>query len=1049
MFHRLPAFVLLAIVTVASAEPARFARAWFVRAGSEGGDGSPAKPFADPWQVLEKCEAGDSIHVAAGKYFGKLGEGTWKIPFDNIQLIGGYNKDFSERDPWTNHTELLWDKASKNQPKEPRLTSQAKSVVVDGITIDMKDQVDYADAKCTGRTGKTSETAMVFNQAAVVRNCVIINPGFHGLDVVPGSTVENNLILNAMDWGVTVTTDTGDFKKATAVIRNNTILFAWCDRAPGKGRYSGAAISLRGPATITNNILAHCDNNAIYQTYLAERVSITKNVFHMNLFSNLKFFIEGRDVVVDNKTMDLMEEVGLKAFDGNEVTDPGLDIDKDWLDLYSQRTAGQPGKVEMDDWNKLRQLKGLPLIGKGATGATGVAPAWDLEKALKLLEPKNDKVKAGARRLKLEVKIEAGTGAGPAKEYAKGSLLEWCKAPDTVDGKAMEMVVAIGGVANIGQMPEQYKKDQILGFVLYDREGKGERVTGFMMKGTNNERVCNEATGHYQGQGVPDRLFTVKGIAYAVKSVPKAAFFIESIERWEPKAGGDVKRPPGRDWFVRAGAAGGNGSKEKPFKDPFQALERCESGDMIHVTEGEYVGKLRIGTWMIDTTFISLIGGYDKEFKERNPWTHPTLLYCPADFKGRRGGYTIDAGAVDTTGTVIDGFVFDKKLNNFYKENGDIEVSRSDTTQHIWLSRPDCVIRNCVFVNGAGGALRIANGQLVENNIFINHYSQTVTVGAGFTPSPFVFRNNTALFAWELRFGQGLGRNGHLLKLETNVRAIVDRNIFEFADNDAIQLNADAKEVELLNNVFAHNLWSHVQKMASNTVVDDKNWKQLADLGFKKCEGNVQLIPGVPVDETWFNAYLGRTAYTPGKVEMDDWNKLREVMGQPLIAKGGKMPEGLMPAYDWKKALTLFPKNAQCQAGARAANQDVKFTGIERKEEEHEYAETTWDVAKSKDEWEKLKDKRVTLKVAIKAIDNQWMLEDIKKDEYECFLVGGPEGTDSGGLPLRCYVKKGTRFERAVKQAKGYTSGKPEETHIIKGIARTNRQIVVEVVEKE
>jgi len=53
------------------------AREWFVRAGANDGDGSLAKPFADPWMALDKSEAGDSVHVAAGKYFGKLGLGQW------------------------------------------------------------------------------------------------------------------------------------------------------------------------------------------------------------------------------------------------------------------------------------------------------------------------------------------------------------------------------------------------------------------------------------------------------------------------------------------------------------------------------------------------------------------------------------------------------------------------------------------------------------------------------------------------------------------------------------------------------------------------------------------------------------------------------------------------------------------------------------------------------------------------------------------------------------------------------------------------------------
>src|SRR5690349_19939246 len=113
--------------------------------------------------------------------------------------------------------------------------------------------------------------------------------------------------------------------------------------------------------------------------------------------------------------------------------------------------------------------------------------------------------------------------------------------------------------------------------------------------------------------------------------MPKAALFIESIEPYEAPTAATANRPQGRDWFVRAGSQGGDGSREKPFRDPYQALERCESGDSIHVAEGEYVGKLKAGTWRIDIPYIAMIGGYDANFTECNPWTHPTRLLCPAD----------------------------------------------------------------------------------------------------------------------------------------------------------------------------------------------------------------------------------------------------------------------------------------------------------------------------------------------------------------------------------------------------------------------------------
>ena len=88
-------------------------------------------------------------------------------------------------------------------------------------------------------------------------------------------------------FGVTIYTNTGDFKNAVATIKNNTIMFTWGFKEPGKGAYDGACIRVNGPTNITGNILAHSDSNSIYATYSSEKISLTKNVFHQNLYSPL------------------------------------------------------------------------------------------------------------------------------------------------------------------------------------------------------------------------------------------------------------------------------------------------------------------------------------------------------------------------------------------------------------------------------------------------------------------------------------------------------------------------------------------------------------------------------------------------------------------------------------------------------------------------------------------------------------------------------------------------------------------------------------------
>jgi hypothetical protein len=278
---------------------------------------------------------------------------------------------------------------------------------------------------------------------------------------------------------------------------------------------------------------------------------------------------------------------------------------------------------------------------------------------------------------------------------------------------------------------------------------------------------------------------------------------------------------------------------------------------------------------------------------------------------------------------------------------------------------------------------------------------------------------------------------------------VVDNNIFEFADNDAIQLSVESKDVILTNNSFSKNLWSVIQRTTDWTSVDEAEFSHLEDLKFKKCSGNVLATSGVPLEKDWFDIYLQRVAPVPGKVQMDDWNQLREMMGQPVIATGSKAGSGFAPAYDWQKALQLFPKNPKVTQGARAQSFPVSFTGkAPTAEVAYDYSETPWDVAASRDSWEKLNGKRVSLKVVINRTDNDYQLPEASKADYTAFMACGPEGNDSPGLPMRFYVKKGTKHERVLNNAKSYSSGPVEQTYIIKGVAKGNRQMIAESIER-
>lgn len=1042
MVHKLALFGLALVSPLVGQE-------WFVRAGSADGDGTRQKPFPDPWHALERCQAGDTIHIAEGQYFGKLGVGMWEIPFDRVQLLGGYTADFTARNPWAHPSRLLWSKDSKNRPKQARVLSRAKDVVLDGLAIDMQEQNEYTDEQRSGRSPLPGEAAIYLTLPATVRNCTIVNPGQECVVARPGSTIENNVFVNALVFAVKI--DALADPKAVATVRGNTVLFVWDRDSAGKGSFRGSGVHLgqRANADITGNILAHCDNAAVYANGALDRSSVTKNVFAMNLFGNLLNDTDGVKAVVDDKSMELLEEVGLKALDGNRVIAHGLPLDGPWLDRFSKRTAAQPGKLVMDDWNKFRQLAGLPMLGTGYQSATGIAPPYPLAQALQLALAQPATAAAGARAVPLPVQFQAAAAPVASKAYQPGELLAWHRSPDQVDGKDLEMRVAISSVANIGTIPAQFKKTEYAGIFLHDPDGKDSRVVGFFKKGSAVERLVDGDSGKYSGSGKPTRVHRVRGTAFALQGVPKAGFLIDSIERDEgaATAAADAKpRPAGRDWFVRAGSTGGDGSKDKPFRDPFQALEKCQSGDTIHVAEGEYHGKLKIGRWKLEMPYLALLGGYDSGFTERAPWAHPTRLLCPADFKGTRGGVTIE-GDGDHTGAIVDGFVFDKRLNNNYGPDLNLIDQFTDHSEHLTLNRPDCVVRNCVFVNGAEGAITVANGMRVENNLFMNHVGRAIAIRGGHTQAPIVVRNNTILFNWERagRFGAGRGFGGEGIAVESGVRGSLEGNIVQFSDNNAIRFNADPKDVRLVDNVFAHNLWAILYK--TENIVDDANFAMLGDFGLAASTGNRLLTPGIPLDGKWFDLYCNRTAYVPGKVKMDDWNQLREILGEPVLATGGSAGSCRSPAYDWQKTLVMVPKNAACQAGARPFQALASFTGIVREEVAHEYTDTPWETARRADSWATVDGKRVALTIGVQRPDNNFKLDDVKKDDYDCYVIIGPEGID-GGPSMHCYVKRGSTAERVLRTAKMSERGAPDQLYVLRGIARQNRTLVVEAAAK-
>ncbi len=78
------------------------------------------------------------------------------------------------------------------------------------------------------------------------------------------------------------------------------------------------------------------------------------------------------------------------------------------------------------------------------------------------------------------------------------------------------------------------------------------------------------------------------------------------------------------------------GTKEAPLKNLWKALENAKDGDTIHLAEGNYPGKMKQGWFKMEKP-VSIIGGYSKDFSERNPLTHKTMFQPVNENNDKKG----------------------------------------------------------------------------------------------------------------------------------------------------------------------------------------------------------------------------------------------------------------------------------------------------------------------------------------------------------------------------------------------------------------------------
>lgn len=460
-----------------------------------------------------------------------------------MELLGGYDKAFKERNPWKNISELTWKRDSLNRPDVslPRISTgtqrDSAGATIDGFLIDMQGYYDYQSAPdfSMDPISLVRNGAVSLASGGIIRNSLILN----AVDAVranSGAIVENNVIVNSVR--VAVTSRGGGDKDPPTIIRNNTIAFVWDPRVPGQGGTAGLAIDATNNAVIEGNLLMHADNSAV-SVPAPGKVIFANNAFYRNLFSNVSFTIDGKASSLDDSDIDQVAEVGFKKADGNIAADPKLQFDGSWYDRFLKRTSGLGKRFTDAQWSETRKSAGLPDAGEKAKA---FAPPYPPQAAIPLLTPKNTALSQGARIRPLPVALASAKITAPDKKYKKVALEAFAGDPKSYSGSAIEVIGGISGAANIEGV-SQASRQTHKGSWLIDEKGNSRTLAVFA-KGTNIERRI-DATPNY-GSGAPKDLFVIRGTALVKDGYPKHVLVIDSIETYEPPVI-TSQRPTGRE----------------------------------------------------------------------------------------------------------------------------------------------------------------------------------------------------------------------------------------------------------------------------------------------------------------------------------------------------------------------------------------------------------------------------------------------------------------------------------------------------------------------
>lgn len=396
------------------------------------------------------------------------------------------------------------------------------------------------------------------------------------------------------------------------------------------------------------------------------------------------------------------------------------------------------------------------------------------------------------------------------------------------------------------------------------------------------------------------------------------------------------------------GSARAEGTKDAPMRDIQKAIDKAANGDVIRVAQGNYLGNLDRGWIEMKGKYVSLEGGWNDDFSERNPVKYITRIQPSMEQKGTigMGLLMIESTSDKNSQIIIDGIFFDLGLVHAYKpadpsddRNGCPEGCE---TGRIWpvTEKPNktirliggkmagkLVIRNCMFLNASFNAIIMTNmggDWEIYNNVFVSNLYASCEINGGLNQntgahqSTVDFHHNTVLFSWPTT--KEMESMGYGYRFKNGADHNVHHNIFGCNNYGALDggwddsnLPADKRKIcSAYDNLFFMNRGDLV--MAGNSggkwlYVPGKRFDEVEML--TKYENNREL-PGTSkfkdvIDQAYLKGYASLEIITTESYDPNSAaNLFREAFG---LNKQGTMTTRVSMfgnRYNFDKAVQLF-----------------------------------------------------------------------------------------------------------------------------------------------